>query len=53
MNPMIIHLAAHEHTRELHRVMDHARRHPTIRRTRRSTTATPRPFGRPAPRPAA
>jgi hypothetical protein len=54
MNPMIIHLAAQEHTRELHRVADHARRHHlAIRRTRRTPIATPRRFGRRAPRPAA
>jgi hypothetical protein len=54
MNPMIIHLATHEHTRELHRVQNHARRHhPAIRPTRRITIAAPRPFGRRTPRPAA
>lgn len=53
MHPMIIHLAAQERTQDLHRVADHARRHPTIRRTRRATIATPRLLGRRAPRPAA
>jgi hypothetical protein len=53
MNPMTIHLAAQERTRDLYRVADNARRHPTIQRTRRTTIATPRLFGRRAPRPAA
>jgi hypothetical protein len=54
MNPMIIHLAAQQHTRELHGVTDHARRsHLSIRRTRRTPIATPLRFGRRAPRPAA
>lgn len=38
MHPMIIHLAAQKRTRDLHRVADDARRHPTIRRTRRATS---------------
>jgi hypothetical protein len=53
MNAMIIHLVAQEHARDLHCVADHARRHPTIRRARRTTIATARLFGRRAPRPAA
>ena len=49
MNPMTIQLAVQEHTRELHRVADHARRHPAIRRARRTTIATPRPGRREPP----
>ncbi|MGO9753673.1 MAG: hypothetical protein ACLP22_19630, partial [Solirubrobacteraceae bacterium] len=50
INPMTIQLAVQEHTRELHRVADHARAHPAIRRARRTTIATPRPFCRRGPR---
>ncbi len=53
MNPMTIQLAVQEHARELHRVADHARRHPAIRQARRTTIATPRPFKRRAFRPVA
>jgi len=53
MHPIIIHLTAQERTRDLLRVADHARRDPMIRRTRRTTIATPRLFARRAPRSAA
>lgn len=53
MNPMILHLSAQNHTRELHRAADHAGRDTATRPKPHTTITTPRLFKRRAFRPVA